>query len=569
MSRLDIIFEEGRIVVRGSGVAFLRVKSELAKTHDGSLLSIDRNAFAVPIESAHLLKNLADAESVNVDSASREKITEEFGKIESHVGALIKIREIIESGRSETDSAFWNEILDPHQGVAVNCATIEGLLGLCLFDEQGTGKTLVSIAAYDILRDANEIDALVVTGPKSLLHNWKKEIDTFLSNKFSIVLIEGTLEEKYRKLYERADVYLMTYESIDSLLSPLKALARNKRILLTVDESYFIKNPDAKRSTSIREFRKNCQRAFVLCGTPAPNRPEDIIHQFDVADNGYTFEKFSIPKDDKKAFDAITERVYSRGAYIRRTKSEVLPDLPAKEFNKIWVDMTGRQKTLYEKARSDLAIYLKSMDNRTFKRCLATYFQKRAAMLQICVSPSLIDPLATETPAKYAALDLLLEKLIVTDRLKVIVWSVYTKTLDDLQNKYSTYGVVRVDGTVIASQDRERAVRAFQEDDNIKLFIGNPMAAGAGLTLHAAADSVYLSFSNQAATYLQSLDRTHRRGQKASKVNYYVLLCRETIEEHEFNRLMDKEQRQRNLLSDPDDNHITLDRALEEILGGR
>jgi SNF2 family DNA or RNA helicase len=96
---------------------------------------------------------------------------------------------------------------------------------------------------------------------------------------------------------------------------------------------------------------------------------------------------------------------------------------------------------------------------------------------------------------------------------------------------------------------RREAVRRFQEDDDTMLFVGNPAAAGAGLTLHRARYAVYESMSNQASHYLQSLDRIHRRGQVRA-VEYLVLLCDRTVELAEYDRLIEKERAAQNLLGD-------------------
>jgi SNF2 family DNA or RNA helicase len=219
---------------------------------------------------------------------------------------------------------------------------------------------------------------------------------------------------------------------------------------------------------------------------------------------------------------------------------------------------------MYEKAKSELELELRSLNNESFKKRLVTYFQRRAALLQICSCPSSIDPTASEVPVKYTVLDELLDKLISQGR-KVVLWSFYRKSLDEIMARYSRYCPVRVDGSVTSNVVRREAVRSFQENPSTMLFVGNPAAAGAGITLHAAYDAIYISYSNQAAHYLQSLDRIHRRGQVADEVNYYLLICKGTIEESEVVRLRGKEVRQHDLLGD----HITwptsLDDALEEL----
>jgi SNF2 family DNA or RNA helicase len=98
-------------------------------------------------------------------------------------------------------------------------------------------------------------------------------------------------------------------------------------------------------------------------------------------------------------------------------------------------------------------------------------------------------------------------------------------------------------------------------------LIANPGAAGAGITLHASYDAIYFSYTNQAAHYLQSLDRIHRRGQKSKTVNYYLFVCNNTIEENEVFRLRARELQQHELLGDTIVWPSSLDEALSELSG--
>lgn len=112
---------------------------------------------------------------------------------------------------------------------------------------------------------------------------------------------------------------------------------------------------------------------------------------------------------------------------------------------------------------------------------------------------------------------------------------------------------------------RRDAVRRFQDDDTTMVFVGNPAAAGAGLTLHRSRVAVYESLGTQAAHFLQSLDRIHRRGQ-TREVEYVTLLCRGTLEEAEYVRLLDKADRQADLLGDPPSQRPTRTLLLDDLL---
>jgi len=347
------------------------------------------------------------------------------------------------------------------------------------------------------------------------------------------------------------------------MLTSLVAGAASKRYLLVVDESYYLKNSDAQRSIATKTLRGHCKRCFVLCGTPAPNSAHDLVNQFDLADFGYTFSGLKISRDPSSDWSMISDLVDSRGLFIRRLKPEVLEHVPEKRFHVVRVNLEGKQALMYERARVALELELRSLNNERFKRQLASYFQRRAALLQICCCPDALDPTLSEPSAKYQALDGLLSQLISQNR-KVVVWSFFRHSIDEMSRRYRHLNPVRVDGSVSSSM-RKLAVQSFQEDPKTLLFLGNPAAAGAGITLHSAYDAVYFSYSNQAAHYLQSLDRIHRRGQVSDHVNYFLLICVGTVEETEVLRLRGKEIRQHDLLGDHVPWPTSLDDALKEL----
>lgn len=562
---LDVTTDGDRVTITGSGPSLLKVKAEIAKlAGDGEVFSIGRSSFVAPLRAYQQAKAFLHGVFAE-DSASTQVIANQKETDDRHRDAKNRVNEIAENGESLTGLEHWDHILDPHQGIAANAMSVHGLAGICLFDEQGTGKTISALAAFDILRGRGEVDGVVVLAPKTLQENWRQEAQKFLPEQPSIVTLDGSKEERYAKLRSTSDFYLATYEALESELTLFIAIAKNRKLLLVVDESFFVKNPHANRSMAAREFRRYCTRALILCGTPAPNSPSDLIHQFDLSDNGYSFGGITPPKEPEKAREFVESVIEQRGVYLRRTKDMVLPDLPEKHFHVVGVDMGPKQTMLYSEARDELALLLKTLDNRTFRRNLTTYFQKRAAMLQICVSPKLIDQMIDEQPAKYIALDRLLKNEIQEKDNKVVVWSVYTKTIDDLIDRYHAYLPARVDGKVSDVRERQSMVERFQNDPDTKLFVGNPAAAGAGITLHASHVSVYLSFSNQAAHYMQSLDRIHRRGQTSNSVDYYFLVCKETIEQNELGRLTSKQRTQSDLLGDIVEVKFTLEDALREI----
>lgn len=555
-----------RIAVSGEGSNLLKLKHALSKVLlPDEIIYTSKTQLAFPRRYGFLVHDVLLSFGCRIAGDLAKELQYKNKQFKDHINARSILLRIQEEGVALTGIDFWDRILKPHQGIAVNCMTINGLLGLCLFDEQGTGKTLATVAAFDIMRRQSIVEIMIVIAQKSILGSWKKEFVQNLSGRYRVIELEGKKEAKFRKLQESADVYLLNYESVLPFITPLESLGKDHRVMLSVDESYFVKNPDAVRSASVRDLRSYCVKSFVLCGTPSPNRPNDIVNQFNIADNGFTFVGFQPTGIETIDRNEIDHRIQERGSFLRRTKDEVLPALPEKRFHIIEVDMIGRQKSLYETAMRELALYLRNLDNTSFQRNLTTYFQKRAALLQICVSPRLIDKTYDELPAKYVALDELVQSIVVNQHKKIVIWSVYTRTLDELESRYQEYGLVRIDGTVTSSSKRAELIHSFQSDPSVNIFIGNPAAAGAGITLHAASECVYISFSNQAAHYLQSLDRIHRIGQTAPNVNYHFIVCRNSIENSELGRISRKEIMQKDLLRDSSTEGFTLQIALDEL----
>ncbi len=565
---LKISEKDDKIIIEGKGTEFLRIKNKLIELlSDSQITHYKKGTLSFPKNLYYLAEELLEDQYNTFSDEFNKQKKQNIIAHTDHYTAKQTIESIIEQGIAKTGNTFWDEILDPQQATAVSAMIVEGLLGLCLFDEQGSGKTIMSLAAFDILNQKDRVKQMIIIGPKSMTEEWKNAFNDFIPGKYSIRIMEGGITERANTIQTNPDVLIMNYESVKPHLAMLKAYASKAETLYIVDESFYVKNKQTQRTSAITELRQKCVLAYCLCGTPAPNSPFDIISQFDVADGGFTFSGVEIPKDKERAVEIITNQIEEKGIFIRRLKTELLPDLPEKLFKIIKVPLSGRQAFLYEKTRNELVLYLKHLDNTQFKKQLGTYFQKRAALLQICIDPQLIDPLYSETPAKYTAFDDLAKKLISEEGKKIVVWSYYRRTLDKLEGRVKQYSPVRIDGSVTLASLRRKAVKAFQNDQNTKLFLANPAAAGAGITLHSASDSIYLSYSNQAVHFLQSLDRIHRRGQTAEEVNYYLFVAEKTIEENEIIRLRHKELKQQDLLKDDVSWPSSIDDAIDELGG--
>lgn len=439
--------------------------------------------------------------------------------------------------------------LAPHQRDAA-MAIANAPEGVAIFDEQGTGKTFETLAGFAVMRARGVVDRALVVAPKSVLTAWRDEAHRLLGPRTRAVVVGGNTRGRRELIRSPHDILILNYEALvaDERVLSLRLRAARSRYLLVVDESFMVKNPSRLRSQAIARVRHECLRAVVLSGTPAPNEPWDVVNQVTIADGGVSFGPAHRPADRATARAAVVDGL-ARTPYLRRLKVDVAPDLPPQEFIEVRVPMELRQRDLYERAARTLVLDVKTVSDAGFRRNLASYVARRAALLQICSHPAAIDPNYAGVPAKLTFLDQFLEDRIVARGQKVVVWSWFRYSLAVLAERFAKYGVARIDGSVTETAVRADAIARFQTDPSTRLFVGNPAAAGAGITLTAGRTAVYESMSNQAVHYMQSLDRIHRIGQ-AANVEYIVLLCDATVEVPEFERLRSKQRDARELLAD-------------------
>lgn len=551
---MEIQTDSERVTIKARGRELVELKAKLYACIGGAL-EILKDGLTFPCSCGDIV-----AENVSELSIALTGVKSVFSV---HAVARERSGRAFENHDVSLVSEFWLKNLDVPQQCAVNRMVFPNLLGLCLFDEQGSGKTVMSIAAFDILKEEKAVDAALIVCPKSMLAGWKSDFEKFLPGKYVVRVVDGTAMRRREIVLSGGDVLVVNYESLSSMKVLLGTFIRQRRVLLVADESYYAKNSDARRSRAVMTIREHCVRCFVLCGTPAPNSPYDLQNQFTLADKGFTFDSFTKTNSVENDKEKILSLIETRGTFIRRLKEEILKCVPEKKFHVLSVPLFGEQRRLYEEARRKLVLELRSFDARTFKLNLTSYFSRRSVLLQICSVPSVIAPTLSDVSAKYVVLDELLEKLFSKKR-KVIIWSVFVASIEELCARYSVWNPLVIKGSVPAAE-RERAVAEFQNNPEKLLFIANPSAAGAGITLHAAYDAVYVSYTNQVAHILQSFDRIHRRGQKSAEVNYYLLVCSGTIEEGEVRRLRERERQQQELLGDSVPYPSSLDEALVEL----
>lgn len=552
----------------GAGASVRQLERALAAARINSTTDRVKKQVFVSIGDLGRVRAVLDGWDLEVESILLPRLENSLGERDSLVHARDAVQASMAADPQDLLVDFSERsVLDPHQIQAVAAATHPSVTGLCVFDEQGLGKTVVALFTFHRLRQLGDTKVMLVFAPKSMVPEWVRDTERFFGSRYRAVCVVGSDAEKRRALHGRADIYVTNFESAVSLNARLRDLieAAGGSALLVIDESFFVKNAEAHRTQGIRRIRAHAHRCLVLCGTPAPNSPHDLVEQFNIADGGAAFRGVALPPERDLALPIVRKVVEDRGIYIRRLKQDVMPDLPAKTFHRVLVPLQPEQHRSYSAALDELVKHLRAVDDVTFKKQIASFIAQKMALLQICSNPISIVEGYTETPGKLLALDSILEELVAKRGEKVVLWSFYTASLGAVLERYERFHPVRYDGAVTDTSERREAVRRFQEDDTTMIFVANPAAAGAGLTLHRARFAIYESFSNQAAPYFQSLDRVHRRGQTRA-VEYVVLLCGSTVEEQEYDRLLAKESAARELLQDQVEPALTRETMLKEAL---
>lgn len=537
--------EEGQLILRpASKQARLSLVSSLRGMDSGPRARLDGNDLVLSLRAAVSLRHEGKRVSIIWSDEAAAFVDNFASGVATRSHALRRLRQLdCENADMALKDYVARDTLDGHQRVAVAAMTDILIDSLCLFDEQGSGKTVMTIHAFDRLVGLGRASKLLIFAPKNMLPTWKDDFGHFMASKYKVEIVAGGRKNKFASLLNPADIYVTNYETAESFESSLRSLLQRfpGQVVMAVDESFFVKNATAIRSAAIRRLRPFCSRCWMLCGTPAPNGAIDLVHQFNVADGGVTFSSVELPKDPQELRRTVQSVVECRGLYLRRLKRDVLPNLPPKSYERIGVDMESVQRSLYQETLTGLIDDVVAADERGFRDLFSSFLARRIALLQIASNPRLIFPDYSGMPPKHEAIDILLKRLIEDEGEKVVLWSYFRGSLDALEHRYSRYDPVRLDGSVTSLYARGEAVRKFQSDPSTKLFIANPAAAGAGITLTASRIAIYESFPTQTAHFLQSLDRIHRRGQDRD-THYYFLLSKDTLEEDEYERLLAKDR---------------------------
>ena len=470
----------------------------------------------------------------------------------------------------------------------------------CNFSVPGAGKTSVVYGAYAYLKnlpndDIKKIDRLLIIGPLSSFAPWEMEYEECFGVKAESKRLSGiTLETKKQYLYDNdpAELTLLAYQSVDSIVDELKYFLRKHRVMVVLDEAHKIKNTSETSvyAQAVLSLAQEASARVVLTGTPAPNGYEDLFNLFKFIWPTKKVIRFQIGqlKDmSKRENDYRVDNLIDQiSPYFIRVKKSDLNIPEATIHPPIIIPMDDKQRQIYDFIEQKYINDITNVSDKLFKSSVTK--ARIIRLMQAATNPLLLkQPLSdfakaegidvseveeddsilqkildysnNDIPAKFYKAAELIEQIIAGGG-KVVVWACYIKTIESLSRFLTTKGInnkTLYGETPVASDEitpeseeyaltREFIIKEFNDmNSGLNVLIANPFAVAESISLHKAChNAIYLERSFNAAHFIQSKDRIHRYGlPNGVQTNYYYLVSENSIDETIDERLSIKEQR--------------------------
>ncbi|MDP4848503.1 MAG: DEAD/DEAH box helicase, partial [Akkermansiaceae bacterium] len=414
--------------------------------------------------------------------------------------------------------------------------------GALLADDMGLGKTIQTIACIEHFfasysQSSTEPRPALIVVTTSLLGNWRAEFNRFAPDR-RIITLHGAKRDALREQIRPTDVVLTTYAT---LARDLAYHLRQEYSIAVIDEASLIRNPDTDHSKAVA--RLNATRRIALTGTPVENSARDLWSIFRFIQPGWLGTKkdfqdrYEIPLKDPETSPRTSTllRLKTSPFTLRRTKSEVAPELPSKIHIDEYCTLSKDQLTTYRELQKEGL--RKIEDIRASGQKAAARMQTLTTLLrlrQTCGDLALLgsEKLATlPIPRRSAKLERLLEitENAIASGSRILVFSQFAKQLLEIESALTAVGIpsLRLDGS---TRDRQSLVDRFQSPDGSPLFLISLKAGGYGLNLTAADIVVHFDPWWNPAAEAQATDRAHRIGQ-TKPVTVFRLLTRNTVEE--------------------------------------
>ena len=410
--------------------------------------------------------------------------------------------------------------------------------GCAFLMDMGTGKTITTIAVAGTLFRKWKITKMLVVAPKSIVNVWQQEFEKFAAFNYQLVVLDGTGTQKADTIRNMIgtglQVIVVNYESCWRLEAEI---SRWQPELIVCDESSKIKNPQAKCSKALHRLGKISRYNMILTGTPITNSPLDFFSQYKFLDESifgssfYAFRSYYAIMGGYQKHQVIgyrhlpelVEKAHSIAFRIRLDEAVELPKF-VDEIRPIRLEKQAQK--IYDGI--DKESFAELMSGEVTTRNVLTRLLRLSQVTGGFIRNDDGDVAQQISSAKLEALEDIVDSCMDAGN-KVVVFARFVPEIDAiakmLAKKQIGYALIKGD-----VKDRAEQVEAFQNDDSIRVFIGQLQTTGMGLTLTAGSVGVYYSLDFSYANYDQSRARIRRIGQTQRGV-YIHLVCKDTVDE--------------------------------------
>jgi SNF2 family DNA or RNA helicase len=454
----------------------------------------------------------------------------------------------------------WLKVLDNYK------------FGGILADDMGLGKTLQMLSiivayvencslkenAKDISKNEDKRDnrkrASLVVCPSSLSLNWQNESKKF-ANKLNTLVIRGTAQERYEQIssIDDYDLVITSYDLLKRDIEKYKEKNYDFRYIIA-DEAQYLKNSNTQNAKAIKEIKADTR--YALTGTPIENSLAELWSIFDFIMPGYlfTYKKFKtnfetpiVKENSQRTMEKL--KMLIEPFVLRRTKKEVLTELPEKTITVLNNQMNEKQEQIYlsylASVKEDVA---DTISQRGFEKSHIQILAALTRLRQICCHPSLF---IKNYDGESSKLEQCIE--VITEAIeaghKILLFSGYTSMFEIIEkelkkksiNYFKLTGSTKVD-------ERIKLVDEFNSNDDIKVFLISLKAGGTGLNLTGADMVIHYDPWWNASAENQATDRAYRIGQKKN-VQVYKLITKNSIEEKIYELQQKKSELIDNMLS--------------------
>ena len=427
--------------------------------------------------------------------------------------------------------------------------------GGILADDMGLGKTIQMISILlDYKQNIEEPKTSIVVSPSSLSLNWKNEIEKF-APELKIKVIRGTAEER-KNLINQLEKYDVIITSYDLLKRDIDVYKDKKYCFkyIIADEAQYLKNNTTKNAKAIKVL--NAETRFALTGTPIENSLAELWSIFDFIMPGYlfsykefkaTYEMPIVRDEDKDAMNKL--KMLIEPFVLRRTKKEVLTELPEKTITVLNNEMEEEQRNIYlsylVQAKQELQ---DEINVNGYEKSQIKILAALTRLRQICCHPGLF---IEDYKGGSSKLDQCME--IVEDGItaghKILLFSTYTSMFEILEKELNKRDIkyFKLTGSTKVDE-RIELVDKFNQNKDISVFLISLKAGGTGLNLIGADMVIHYDPWWNLSAENQATDRAYRIGQK-NNVQVYKLITKDSIEEKIYELQQRKAELTDNMLS--------------------